>query len=55
MYEANTPKISDLSLFWSITLLLPHTTHQALLVEIWWNSRDFSPSYDQLALVIPFA
>ncbi len=30
-------------------------THQALLVEIWWNSRDSTPSYDELALVIPFA
>ena len=29
--------------------------YQALLVEIWWNSRDSTPSYDELVLVIPFA
>ena len=30
-------------------------SHQALLVEFWWNSRHSTPSYDELALVIPFA
>ena len=31
------------------------TAHQALLVEIWWDSPDSTPSYDELGLVIPFA
>ena len=31
------------------------TSHQTLLVEIWWNSHDSTPSYDEIALVIPFA
>ncbi len=30
-------------------------SQQAHLVEIWWDSRDSTPSYNELVLVIPFA
>ncbi len=30
-------------------------THQALLVKICWNSRDSTPSYNELARIIQFA
>ncbi len=37
------------------TSFFSFTSHQAVLMEIWWNSCDSTPSYDELLLVFPFA